>query len=78
MGYFDNPGKIIIFIGFIIIILGLIINFTGNIFSWFGNLPGDIHIKKKNMRIFFPITSLIIISLIIGCKTKTLSIFEYN
>ncbi len=66
MGFFNNPGKILIIAGFIIVILGLIINFAGNIFSWFGKLPGDIHIKKKNLSIFFPVTSLIIISLLIN------------
>lgn len=60
------PGKYIIIAGIIIVIIGLIISFAGNKFGWFGNLPGDIKIEKENVKIYFPITTMIIISIVIS------------
>jgi hypothetical protein len=55
-------GKIILILGFLLVIAGGIILLFGNFFGWFGNLPGDIHIKRGNFQLFFPITSMILVS----------------
>ncbi len=59
----NDIGKYLIIIGIILIVLGLVLYFTGNRLSWFGHLPGDIRIEKENVKFYFPITSLIILSL---------------
>jgi hypothetical protein len=58
-------GKILITIGAILVIAGLIIYFAGNRLSWIGHLPGDIRIEKDNFRFYFPITIMILISVIL-------------
>jgi len=55
-------GKIIIIIGIIIIIIGVLIYLFGNKMLWIGHLPGDIRIEKENVKFYFPITSMLIIS----------------
>ena len=55
----------------ILLITGAIILFAGLLWPWlsklpFGKLPGDIIIDKPNFRIFIPITTMIIISLLIS------------
>ena len=57
-------AKIFIFIGIIFIILGLILYFFDE-FPLF-HLPGDIVIKKENFTFYFPITSSIIISIVLS------------
>jgi magnesium-transporting ATPase (P-type) len=57
-------GKILIAIGIILVIMGLIIWLAGNKMHWIGNLPGDIRIEKENLRFYFPITTMIILSVI--------------
>ncbi len=57
-------GKIFIIIGFVIIILGILIHFFSNKFGWFGNLYGDIKLVKSNYGFYFPLTSMLIISVI--------------
>jgi hypothetical protein len=57
-------SKALITIGLMFIILGLL-------WPWlqklpFGRLPGDIVIQRDNLRLFFPITSSIIISLVVS------------
>ncbi len=58
-------GKYIIIIGLVLVFTGLIIYFFGNKFSWLGKLPGDIRIVKENTKIFIPITTMIILSLLL-------------
>jgi uncharacterized membrane protein len=58
-------GKILITIGVILVIAGLIVYFAGNKLSWIGHLPGDIRIEKENFRFYFPITTMILISVLL-------------
>jgi cytochrome c biogenesis protein ResB len=58
-------GNIIILIGLIIIVLGILIRFTP-LAKYIGKLPGDIRVEKENFRFYFPITTLILLSIIIN------------
>jgi hypothetical protein len=58
-------GKILIFIGGILIFLGLIFSFVGRI-PYLGKLPGDIYIKREKFTFYFPITTCILISIILS------------
>ncbi|MFW5992462.1 MAG: DUF2905 domain-containing protein [Halanaerobiaceae bacterium] len=75
MNNLPEPGRILIFIGLMIMVFGFIIHYAGNLFSWFGNLPGDIRITNKNFSFYFPVVSLIIISLIINIFIYILRLF---
>jgi hypothetical protein len=57
--------KWLIIIGVVFIVVGLLLHFVPWTLNWFGKLPGDIHIKLDNGNIFIPITSMIIISVLI-------------
>jgi len=59
-------GKIIIFIGIFLIILGIIFYVFSDKLQWFGNLPGDIKIKKEHFTFYAPITSMILISIVLS------------
>ncbi len=59
-------GKILIFTGIVLIISGLIIYFAGNRLTWIGHLPGDIRIEKENMRLYLPITTMILLSVVLS------------
>ena len=58
-----QTGKWIIIAGIIIVIIGAIIYFFGDKLNWLGKLPGDIRIEKENFHFYFPITTMIIISI---------------
>lgn len=64
----DSIGKVIIALGLVLIIFGLFFSFGGKI--GLGKLPGDIFIDKGNFKFFFPITSSIIISIILSVLLK--------
>ncbi|MGZ0079013.1 DUF2905 domain-containing protein [Methylomonas sp. YC3] len=60
-----EPGKALITIGSAILVLGLVLNYAPWLVNWFGKLPGDIRIQNKNCFVFIPITSMIVVSLLI-------------
>jgi cytochrome b subunit of formate dehydrogenase len=62
----ENIGKILIVSGIILVAAGLILYFSGDKFSWLGHRPGDINIRKENVRIFIPFTTMIILSVIVS------------
>ena len=55
-------GKTIILIGLGVVLLGVIVYFFGDKLSWFGRLPGDVRIENENTKIYFPVTSMVLIS----------------
>jgi len=59
-------GKGIIFIGIGIVIIGIILSFSDKLPFTLGKLPGDIVYKKENFSFYFPITTSIIISIVLS------------
>jgi len=57
-------------VGFAIMVAGLAIVAVGaavafGLLGWFGRLPGDIRIESGNARVYFPITSMLLVSLVL-------------
>ena len=55
----------IIITGLILIVVGIILHFAPWLLKWFGRLPGDIRIETDRYRIFIPIVSMVLISIIL-------------
>lgn len=58
-------GKGLILLGAILVLVGLVLVYAPGLLNWFGKLPGDIRIESENSRIFIPITSMIIVSVVL-------------
>jgi len=65
MEILQNPGKMIAILGIFLFILGTIISLLER-FPFLGKLPGDIFIRSDKFSFFMPITTSILISLIIS------------
>ena len=63
-------GKILIIVGLVAVVAGLIIQFAPQAFSCFGKLPGDIRYNKGNFKFFFPLTTMILLSVGISLLLK--------
>ncbi|HYA43174.1 MAG TPA: DUF2905 domain-containing protein [Syntrophobacteraceae bacterium] len=55
----------------ILIVVGVVITLTGLLWPWLaklplGRLPGDIVINRPNLKIYIPITTMILLSLVIS------------
>ena len=59
--------------GVSLLLLGVLLHYAPGLLNGFGKLPGDIRIESERSRIFIPITSMIILSLVL---TILLNIFQ--
>jgi len=57
-------SEILVKIGILMIIIGAVLHFAPWLVTWFGKLPGDIRIEKEHVKIFIPITSMIVLSML--------------
>ena len=58
-------GKYIVFVGVAIVVMGAVVYFFGDKLHWIGRLPGDIRVERENSRFYFPITTMILLSLLL-------------
>ena len=61
----SDLGRSIIAIGIVLIVAGIILTIAGKV-PGMGKLPGDIFIKKENFSFYFPLTTCILLSIIIS------------
>ncbi len=59
-------GKWLIGIGLIIVLAGVVLWLFADRLGWLGQLPGDIHVERENVRFYFPISTMIIISIVLS------------
>lgn len=71
----SQTGKWIIAAGILIVIVGIIIYFFHDKLNWLGKLPGDISVEKENFRFYFPITTMIILSVLLTILINILKKF---
>lgn len=55
----------LIIAGLSLVVLGVILQFAPGLLGWFGRLPGDINVDTERSRVFVPITSMVLISVIL-------------
>lgn len=55
-------GQLIIALGLILIVVGLVA--MRGWLGWFGHLPGDVRIERENVRVYVPIVSMLLISIL--------------
>lgn len=56
-------GLLVVVGGVVVIVVGLLI-YSGAL-SWFGRLPGDIRYESGGVRLYFPIVSMLLVSVVL-------------
>lgn len=60
-------GKIVVVLGLLLVALGVFLWLGGgNWFSWFGRLPGDIRVERPGFRLYAPLMSMLLVSLLVS------------
>jgi DUF2905 family protein len=59
-----SAGLLVVIVGVGVVLTGLLI-YSGAL-SWFGRLPGDIRYKSDSVRVYVPIVSMLIVSLVLS------------
>jgi hypothetical protein len=57
-------GQLIVALGLILVVVGLVA--MRGWLGWFGHLPGDLRIERENMRVYVPIVSMLLISIMLS------------
>lgn len=68
----DSLGKMLILFGVVLALLGGLLLLAGKI-PFLGRLPGDIVIRREHWSFYFPLTTSIVISILL---TLLLSLFS--
>jgi hypothetical protein len=58
-------GKVLTAIGVVLLVIGLSVSYAPWLVNWFGKLPGDIRIEGERSSVFIPITSMLLVSVIL-------------
>lgn len=58
-------GRWLIIAGAFLAGIGIIIHFAPWMLGWFGKLPGDIRFETEKTKVFIPVTSMLILSIVL-------------
>lgn len=61
----NGMGRALIVMGLILLAAGIVISLSSRS-PWLGRLPGDIFVKRENFSFYFPLTTSILISVLIS------------
>jgi hypothetical protein len=53
----------LILAGLVLVVVGLILHYAPGLLNWFGKMPGDIRMESERGKFFFPITSMVVVSI---------------
>lgn len=62
----SQTGKFLIIAGAVVVVIGIIVYFFSDKLHWIGRLPGDIRVERENFRFYFPLTTMIIFSILVS------------
>ena len=65
----QNPiawPKLLIGAGLLLIVAGLLTWALQGKLHWLGRLPGDIRVERENFRFYFPVTTMILLSILLN------------
>ena len=68
-----SAGPAVVLLGVAIIVIGLLVWLGA--FGWFGHLPGDIRIERENVRVYVPLVSMLLISIVLTLLLNLISRF---
>lgn len=71
-----EAGRLLLTLGLVLAVLGLVWLYAPGLLGWFGRLPGDIRIEREGLRFYFPLASMLLVSLILSLLNLLLRWFR--
>ncbi|MDP0500713.1 MAG: DUF2905 domain-containing protein [Verrucomicrobiota bacterium JB022] len=61
-------GKAIVCLGLLLVVVGLVVWLAGGRgwLDWFGRLPGDVRFESGSTRVYFPVVTCIVVSIVLS------------
>ena len=57
-------GPVLVGLGLLLVVVGLVA-WAGGL-SWFGRLPGDVRVERDSVRVYAPIVSMLVVSVVVS------------
>ena len=57
-------GLVLVALGAVAVLAGVLVMAGG--LGWFGRLPGDVRFGTGNVRVYFPLTSMLLVSVVLS------------
>ena len=57
-------GPLLVLVGLVLVVVGAVA-WAGGL-GWFGRLPGDVRLERGGMRVYAPIASMLVISIVLS------------
>ena len=57
-------GPLLVGLGLVLVVVGLVA-WAGGL-SWFGRLPGDVRLERGAVRLYAPVASMLVVSLVLS------------
>jgi hypothetical protein len=61
-----NLGLYILLVGVMLVVVGIVIYFFHDKLGWVGRLPGDIRVERPGFRLYIPITTMLLASVVLS------------
>lgn len=71
---FGDMGRTLMLLGVALFVIGALLTFAGRI-PGLGNLPGDITVARGNFRLYAPIGTMIVLSVVLSIILNLLARF---
>ncbi len=59
-------GRLLFYFGIVLVIFGSILVRFPDMLNWFGKLPGDMKFQGEKFSVYFPLTSLVLVSVVLS------------
>ena len=59
-----SMGNMLIWVGIALVLIGVL--YKLGLLNWFGNLPGDIKYEGEHTKVYFPVVTMIVISVVLS------------
>jgi hypothetical protein len=68
----DVIGRAIVLLGIVLVVLGFVLSTAPSI-PWLGKLPGDLRFDWGGVRVFLPLTTSLLLSIVLSLLLQLLS-----
>lgn len=66
----------LIWVGIVVVLVGILVRYApSGLFSWFGHLPGDIRVESGRTRFYAPISSMLVVSVVLSVVVSLVARF---
>lgn len=61
----NGAARVFVTLGIVLVAIGLLLGVAPRSLGWIGRLPGDVRIERGNFRFYFPITTSLLVSVVL-------------